>query len=116
MVNVNGSCTLNLRGNRLHNLAQGLVRFNNTGTVQINSDGTNTISGSTTSHTIGAGTPTINVRGWDLPVDVGATGVAKPAMGYCYNIGSGRGTLTQNRLVTCNGTNWVQVDDPTKVY
>ena len=27
-----------------------------------------------------------------------------------------RGTLTQNRLVTCNGTNWVQVDTPANVF
>lgn len=55
-------------------------------------------------------------RDWDAQVDVGANGIAKVAGGYCFNIGSGRGTLTQNRLVACNGTSWFQLDNPALVY
>lgn len=49
---------------------------------------------------------TADVYGWDLPVDIGATGINKTAGTYCFNTGSGRGTIPQNRLVHCDGTNW----------
>jgi hypothetical protein len=65
------------------------------------------------------GTPTFSIYSWDLPVDVGATGFAKTINGqYAMNTSAGgaRGTLTANRLVTCNGTNWVQVDTPANVF
>ena len=51
-----------------------------------------------------------------LPVDIGATGIIKSAGGLAYNTGTGRGTVAQNRAVTCNGTNWVQVDTPANVF
>lgn len=51
-----------------------------------------------------------------LPVDIGATGIIKSAGGLAYNTGAGRGTVAQNRAVTCNGTNWVQVDTPANVF
>lgn len=55
--------------------------------------------------------------GFDLRVDVGATGTTKTVSGqYCFNTGAARGTLTQNRLVTCNGSAFVQVDDTTKTF
>ena len=65
------------------------------------------------------GTPTFSIYSWDLPVDVGATGFAKTINGqYAMNTSAGgaRGTLTANRLVTCNGTNWVQLDTPANVF
>jgi hypothetical protein len=60
----------------------------------------------------------IEFYGFDLKVDVGATGATKTVSGqYCFNTSAGgaRGTLTANRLVTCNGTNWVQVDSPVAI-
>ena len=59
---------------------------------------------------------TYNPKSLDIRVDVGATGVAKAAGNLAFNIGSGRGTLVQNRHVTCNGTNYVQVDTPANVF
>lgn len=59
---------------------------------------------------------TYNPKSLDIRVDVGATGVAKTAGNLCFNIGAARGTLTQNRHVTCNGTNYVQIDTPANVF
>lgn len=59
---------------------------------------------------------TYNPKSLDIRVDVGATGIAKTAGNLAFNIGSGRGTLTQNRHVTCNGTNYVQIDTPANVF
>ena len=49
---------------------------------------------------------TADVYGWDLPIDIGATGINKTAGAYCFNTGSGRGTIPQNRAVVCDGTSW----------
>lgn len=56
---------------------------------------------------------------FDIPIDVGATGFVKTTTGqYAFNTSAGgaRGTLVANRLVTCNGTNWIQVDTPANVF
>lgn len=55
-------------------------------------------------------------RSLTLPVDIGATGIIKAAGALAYNTGTGRGTVAQNRAVTCNGTSWVQVDTPTNTF
>jgi hypothetical protein len=109
--------TVKLAGNDFNGLNLGVVRIENTNTVAIKSDGTNTFVSSTCIASL-AGSPVITAYGSDLPLDVGGiTGLSKTVSGQsCFNTGSGRGTLAQNRLVTCNGTNWVQVDAPSNVY
>lgn len=44
--------------------------------------------------------------GANLPVDIGATGITKAAGASCFNTGSGRGTVPQNRPVSCDGASW----------
>lgn len=115
-VSLSNSCNVYLAGGvRFNNASNGIVRFNATATVNLYSDGTTQLAAGSWLATP-AGTPTLNVKGWDVALDIGATGVAKNAGGYCYNTGTGRGTIAQNRLVTCNGTNWVQVDTPANVF
>lgn len=124
LVNASGNCTITLTGGNRVNANQGIYRNNQTVSVTLKGDGTATLAGTTGSAggtgipwSTGSGTLTATVYDWGLPVDVGATGLSKTVSGqYCYNVGSARGTLTQNRLVTCNGANWVQVDTPANVY
>jgi hypothetical protein len=46
-------------------------------------------------------------HGCEMPVDIGATGITKAAGASCFNTGTGRGTIPQNRPVVCDGTNWL---------
>lgn len=91
----------------------GVVRLYNAAAV-INHWDYNSGYTNSTRYTATAGS--YNPKTFGCQVDVGATGVAKTAGNLAYNIGTGRGTLDQNRHVTCNGTNWVQVDAPTKTF
>lgn len=102
-------------GNRITNASNGVLRFNNTFTVTLAEDGsTQLVAGSWL--TVVAGTPVLTAKGFNISLDIGATGVAKTNGAYCFNNGAARGTVNQNRLVTCNGTNWVQVDTPANVF
>lgn len=112
---VSGTVNVNLVGNRFNNASGGVVR-STSGTFNIRSGG-NDWQGTSVPALAPSGTPTFNLYGLDMSVDVGATWFSKTTSGqYCFNNGAARGTLTQNRLVTCNGTNWVQVDDTTKTF
>ena len=99
-------------------LSLGAVRVANANTFNVRGNGGNIwLAGSAVFASVG-GTPILTAYGFDLPIDIGGvTGLGKTTSGmYCFNNGSARGTITQNRLVTCNGTNWVQVDVPTNVF
>lgn len=109
------ACDVHLSGNRFNVGANGIVRSNAAVAIGIRSGGNKFNAGSV--YTVGSGTATLGLYGFDLPIDVGGSGPVKTTSGqYCYNIGAARGTLTQNRLVTCNGTDWVQVDTPANVF
>lgn len=110
-------CTVMFRGNKFHNASGGIVRPSSTATITVKSAGDNVLTGTSAWLVVPSGTPVVSFAGNDISIDVGATGVTKTVSGqYCFNSGSGRGTLTQNRLVTCNGTNWIQVDTPGNTF
>lgn len=111
-----GPINVNLVGNRFNNASGGVIRTSTTATWNIKSSG-NAWDGSTVPIFATSGTPTFNVYGWDIPIDVGATGFNKTTAGqFAFNNGAARGTLVQNRLVICNGTNWVQSDVLANVF
>lgn len=110
-----GTNEVEFNNSRFLSASNGVVRTTGTPTLTIKGLGSTLVSGSWVVAV--SGTPVFNIYSWDIPVDVGATGFNKTTSGqFCFNNGSGRGTLTQNRLVTCNGTNWVQVDTPANVF
>lgn len=110
-LNLSSSCQVSVGGNKCINAANGFIRTGSTPTIAIKSDGTNHLEAGSWV-VVPSGTPVFTIYANDFQVDVGATGFGKTTSGqYCFNNGSGRGTLTQNRLVTCNGANWVQVDN-----
>lgn len=114
-VSTNVACSVNLTGNRFNCGSGGIVRSNAAVQIKVNSNGNNYVAGALFAN--GSGTGLWEFYGNDLRLDVSATGVQKTVSGqYCFNTAAAAGTLTQNRLVTCNGTNWVQVDNSTKVY
>lgn len=71
-----GNVNLSFSANDFLNASSGVVRFNNTFTSTIKSDGTNNlIAGSWI--TVAAGTPVINLYGFDIGVDpIALTGLA----------------------------------------
>jgi hypothetical protein len=103
-------------GNTMAGMSYGVVRSGGTPTISLKSAGNNLASGAWI--VVPSGTPVLSVYGFDISTDVGGiTGLGKTTSGmYCFNSGAARGTLVQNRLVTCNGTNWVQVDTPANVF
>ncbi len=108
--------TVVLQSNSIRDAYKGIVRLGATQTISLISDGGNDF-GSSPVLQIPSGSPTVTMRGNDLGVDIGGSGMTKTTSGqYCFNTASGRGTVVQNRLVTCNGSAWVQVDDPTKSF
>lgn len=114
-VSTNVACKINATGNRLNLGSGGFARSNAAVAIQIRSGGNDWVSSNVFAN--GSSTGLWEFYGLDLKIDVGATGVQKTISGqHCFNIGAGRGTLVQNRLVTCNGTAWVQVDDTTKTF
>lgn len=121
LVGADSSCNIMLSGNVIDAAQHGVVRTTGAVTVNITSNGTNqfigtTVNATTGIYTIASGTPVVSVKGWDIPAVLNATGMTKTNGSYCYNTATAAGTIVQNRLVTCNGTNWVQVDDTTKTY
>lgn len=48
----------------------------------------------------------VNFKSDVFQFDIGATGVQKAAGNKGFNTGTGRGTIPQNVLVICDGTNW----------
>ena len=117
--NVSGNATINayLTGNDDASTAFLTNTAGNT-TYNLRSAGNN-YSGGAPVFTITAGTPVFNVFGFDLQVDVGATGFNKTTVGqFCLNTSAGgaRGTLVANNPVMNNGTNWIQTTDTTKSY
>jgi hypothetical protein len=67
----------------------------------------------------GGGNPQFEVYDPHLQIDVGATGFVKTVSGqivFNTSAGGARGTLVANRLVTCSGTNWVQIDTPALIF
>lgn len=65
----------------------------------------------------GATAGCLSVYGFDIGVPVNDAAITKTISGqYCYNTAAAAGTLNQNRLVTCNGTNWIQVDNSALLF
>lgn len=113
---VSGTINVNLQGNLFTNASGGVVR-SSAGTFNVRSAGDNNFAGTSVPVLAPSGTPTFNLYGNDLKQDLTATGTTKTTSGqYCFNTAAAAGTIAQNRLVTCNGTNWIQVDDSTKLY
>ncbi len=54
--------------------------------------------------------------GANIPVDIGATGITKAAGAACFNTGTGRGTIPQNRPVVCDGANWFNSTNLTQTF
>lgn len=68
MASIRASCTINMSGNDITNASNGVVRFNATATVNLRTDGTNRLRAGSWS-LAPAGTPTLNMYGWDISVD-----------------------------------------------
>jgi hypothetical protein len=113
-IDARGPCTVILDSSEFETITNGVVRPNtNAITVEVHERAcTFTSASAITCVAPGQALP----KSLTLPVDIGATGIIKSAGGLAYNTGTGRGTVAQNRAVTCNGTNWVQVDTPANVF
>lgn len=113
-IDARGPCTVILDSSEFDTITNGVVRPNtNAITVEVHERAcTFTGASAITCVAPGQAVP----KSLTLPVDIGATGIIKSAGGLAYNTGAGRGTVAQNRAVTCNGTNWVQVDTPANVF
>lgn len=110
------SISVTATGNLVTDASLGFIRpYSAAVNIKLRGSGNKLVSGSWVVAPTGA--PIVEFYGNDFAVDVGAAYMSKAVSGqYCFNNGSGRGTLTQNRLVSCNGTNWVQVDTPASVF
>jgi len=114
VVGISVPCTVVLSGNRFNMGANGVCRSDVAVVAKIKSGGNNFVAGAI--FTNGSATGLWELYGFDIPVDVGATGVQKTISGqYCFNT-TIRGTLQANRLVTCGATQWAQVDTPANVF
>ena len=84
VASVRASCNINLTGgNDFTNASNGVVRFNATATVNLRTDGTNRLRAGSWA-TAPAGTPTLNMYGWDISVDPIAVSGASATNGqYC---------------------------------
>ena len=111
---MSSNANITLSGNVFNNITTGVVSLYNAAATAVNVWETGNVYNSATRLSVTAGA--YNPKSFDCQVDVGATGVTKTNGNMAFNTGAARGTLTQNRLVTCNGTNWVQVDVPLNVF
>lgn len=96
-----------------------LVRPNTTAALVAQVFGSGNTLVSVTNVMAAANSATCEWYSWDLPIDVGVTGFVKTTSGqYAFNTSAGgaRGTLVANRLVSCNGTNWLQLDTPANLF
>lgn len=96
-----------------------LIRPNTTATLVAQVFGSGNTLNAVTNVMGAANSATCEWYTFDVPIDVGATGFVKTTTGqYAFNTSAGgaRGTLVANRLVTCNGTNWIQVDTPANTF
>jgi hypothetical protein len=105
-----GAVTVNAVGNIFNNTQ--LVRAA-LGTFTVQSGGGNVFQGTATPvfATSSATTPAFTVKGNDLAVDIGGSGMSASRVGqFLLNTGS-RGTIAPNKLVISNGVAWVQPDN-----
>lgn len=84
----------------------GVLRAELAGTVvEYINDGSRILTGTSVDF-VALTSAVINFKAPNLGVDIGATGVNKAAGNACFNTGTGRGTIPQNRPVVCDGTSW----------
>lgn len=90
VVSVRASCNVNLTGgNDITNASNGVVRFNATATVNLRTDGTNRLRAGSWS-AAPAGTPTLNMYGWDISVDpITVPGSSSTVGQYCNSTQAG---------------------------
>lgn len=115
VVSTNVACTVSLTGNRLNVGTNGVVRSNAAVAIKVKAAGNNWVTSNVFSN--GSGTGLWEFYGLDIPLNLSATGIQKTVSGqHAFNTAAAAGTIVQNRLATCNGTNWVQVDTPANVF
>ena len=111
-VQVNSACQINLEGNVFDTVSQSVIRGNAAVACIVRSSGDNRFV-SAPFFTNGS-TTTLDVYGFDLTVDVGATGVNRTAGTHCFFVGT-RGTLVTNNAVICDATgaanSWKQISN-----
>jgi len=116
-IQVNSACQINLEGNLFDTVSQSVVRGNAAVACVVKSAGNNKFV-SAPFFTNGS-TTTLDAYGFDLSLDVGATGVNRTAGGYCFFVGA-RGTLVTNNAVICDATNaansWKQLSNTANTY
>ena len=119
LVSAHKACTIHLcGGTRIAGATNGVLRIenNNSEAYTLTSDGsTRRVSGAWVVNP-GSGSPSVTFKGQDLDQDIGAAYVAKTSGSYCYNIGTGRGTIPQNRPVVADGTNWFNATNLSHTY
>lgn len=92
----------------------GVVRPQNAGVVaNVYGTGQTTFVSATPITCISGGTA---IPRGDVPVDIGATGITKAAGASCFNTGTSRGTIPQNRPVVCDGTNWLNATNLSQTF
>lgn len=111
----NVGVTVNLYGNRINVGSQGVVRSNTTASImRINSGGNEWVTSNVFSN--GSVTGLWQFRGFDIPINLNATGVQKTIPGqFAFNT-TLAGTLAANRLAICDGTSWKQADNLANVF
>lgn len=89
VLSVRASCNLRMAGNDITNASNGVVRFNATATVNLRTDGTNRLRAGSWS-AAPAGTPTLNMYGWDISVDpISVAGATSTVGQYCNSTQAG---------------------------
>lgn len=105
VVDCRSAATVNLQGADFDSISNGVVRAQ-TGTIVVEVTGGDSCTFNSAAAISCVAPATANPKGWNLPVDIGATNIAKAAGNFCFNIGAARGTIPQNRPVVCDGTSW----------
>jgi len=116
-IQVNSAAEIHLEGNLFDTVSQSVVRGNAAVACVLKSSGDNKFV-SAPVFTNGS-TTTLDVYGFDLTVDVGATGVNRTAGAYCFFVGA-RGTLVTNNSVICDATgaanSWKQISNTANAF
>jgi len=105
-VNPKAPANIYLSDSVFDTMTNGVVRSEGVGTA-VNVYGGNGCTFTSATAIVCVSSGTAVPYGANLPVDIGATGITKAAGASCFNTGTGRGTIPQNRPVVCDGTNWL---------
>lgn len=101
--NATATITLNFAANRFDNAFNGLVRFNSTATATVTGSG-NALANSSIVYAAPSGSPIVNMKTFDLPVNLSLAAFANGVNNYATHAGT-----TNNGLCVNTGSAWKNI-------